>query len=210
LSRGAAKENLFGKRDSIVTMASADFPSPLSAGISPGQGLFFPFAPLGSTECRQWLLGFAFASAPDTLPHCPFVFLRSNVCYHPFAPAPCGDLAVRLRLAPQAPGENISSRQIRPLPGTLVWCNRIIFTAVALKLACGEARLVSIADQRSVTEEQRSHRPISAQPEGRQFFFAQTSLLTPYRSLTDMLVVRASPARKITCRDCKANSVTPH
>ena len=147
----------------------------LNSGVSPGQCLFFPFAPLGSTECRQWLLGFAFASAPDTLPHCPFVFLRSNVCYHPFAPAPCGDLAVRLRLAPQAPGENISSRQIRPLPGTLVWCNRIIFTAVALKLACGEARLVSIADQRSVTEEQRSHRPISAQPEGRQFFFAQTS-----------------------------------
>ena len=39
--------------------------------------------------------------------------------FHPFAPTPCeDDLAVRLRLAPQAPGGNISSRQTRPLPGT--------------------------------------------------------------------------------------------
>src|SRR6266436_1276472 len=39
---------------------------------------------------------------------------------HPFAPPPCGDdLAVRLRLAPQAPGGNLSSLQTRPLPGTL-------------------------------------------------------------------------------------------
>src|SRR5207245_10987137 len=60
-------------RSSIATMASADFPASLKAGISPGQGLFFAFAPLVSTECRQWLLGFVFAStlAPDILPHCP-------------------------------------------------------------------------------------------------------------------------------------------
>ena len=38
----------------------------------------------------------------------------------PFAPASCGDdLAVRLRLAPQAPGGNLSSRKSRHLPGTL-------------------------------------------------------------------------------------------
>ena len=38
---------------------------------------------------------------------------------HPFAPAPCGDdLAVRLRLASQAPGGNLSSRKTRHLPGT--------------------------------------------------------------------------------------------
>ena len=38
----------------------------------------------------------------------------------PFAPAPCGDdLAVRLRLAPQAPDGNLSSRKSRHLPGTL-------------------------------------------------------------------------------------------
>jgi len=37
--------------------------------------------------------------------------------------------------------------------------------------------------QRSVTEEQRSPRPNAAQPEGRQAFFALTSLLAPYRPL---------------------------
>ena len=38
---------------------------------------------------------------------------------HPFAPPPCGDdLAVRLRLASQAPGGNVSSRKTRHLPGT--------------------------------------------------------------------------------------------
>src|SRR5438034_8436382 len=34
----------------------------------------------------------------------------------------------------------------------------------------------------AVTDEQRSHRPNSAQPEGRQVFFAQTLLLAPHRS----------------------------
>src|SRR5258705_448415 len=34
----------------------------------------------------------------------------------------------------------------------------------------------------AVTDEQRSHRPNSAQPGGRQVFFAQTSLLAPHRS----------------------------
>src|SRR5258705_2106886 len=37
----------------------------------------------------------------------------------------------------------------------------------------------------SVTDEQRSHRPNSAQPSGRQFFFGQTSLLAPYRSTVE-------------------------
>ena len=37
-------------RASNATTASADSPTPLSAGVSPGQCLFFPFAPLGSTE----------------------------------------------------------------------------------------------------------------------------------------------------------------
>ena len=45
--------------------------------------------------------------------------------FHPFAPAPCGDdLAVRLRLASQAPDGNLSSRKTRHLPGTLVPPNR--------------------------------------------------------------------------------------
>ena len=34
----------------------------------------------------------------------------------------------------------------------------------------------------AVTDAQRSHRPNSAQPGGRQVFFGQTSLLAPYRS----------------------------
>ena len=76
-------------RTSNATMASADSPAPLSARASPGQSLFFPFVPLGSTQCLQWFLGFVFAStlAPDTLPHSPFVFLRSNVCLPPFRAA---------------------------------------------------------------------------------------------------------------------------
>jgi hypothetical protein len=73
-------------RPSTATMASADSPAPLSAGVSPGQCLFCPLAPLGSTKCRQWLLGFVGPStlAPDILPHCPFVFLRSSVGLPPF------------------------------------------------------------------------------------------------------------------------------
>ena len=39
-------------RTSSATTASADFPASLNAGISPGQGRFFPLAPLGSTACR--------------------------------------------------------------------------------------------------------------------------------------------------------------
>src|SRR5207247_5411883 len=53
-------------------------------------------------------------------------------------------------------------------------------TFVAPNLACGEAGGGSIP-QGAVTDEQRSHRPNSAQPLGRQLFFAQTSLLAPYR-----------------------------
>src|SRR2546428_5343272 len=55
-------------------------------------------------------------------------------------------------------------------------------TFVALNLACGEARGGRIPGHGAVTDEQRSHRPNSAQPGGRQVFFAQTSLLAPYRS----------------------------
>src|SRR5438552_18381720 len=48
----------------------------------------------------------------------------------------------------------------------------------------GEARATSISRSGAVTDEQRSHSPISAQPAGRQLFFPQTSLLTPYRSIS--------------------------
>src|SRR5206468_2874871 len=55
-------------------------------------------------------------------------------------------------------------------------------TFVAPNLACGEARGGRIPGHGAVTDEQQSHRPNSAQPGGRQVFFAQTSLLAPYRS----------------------------
>src|SRR6266403_3712011 len=74
-------------------------------------------------------------------------------------------------------------------------------TFVAPNLACGEARGGRIPQSGAVTDEQRSHRPNSAQPSGRQFFLAQASLLAPYRPLKGMLVARASPAPKIPCRE---------
>src|SRR6266704_5128485 len=51
---------------------------------------------------------------------------------------------------------------------------------VAPNLAGGEAQWPRAAPRSgAVTDEQRSHRPNSAQPAGRQVFFAQTSLLAP-------------------------------
>ncbi|MCX6928083.1 MAG: hypothetical protein NT154_33455, partial [Verrucomicrobia bacterium] len=58
----------------------------------------------------------------------------------PFAPPPCGDdLAVRLRLASQAPGGNLSSRETRHLPGTLAadGSRRIHFAANSAPTAVG-------------------------------------------------------------------------
>src|SRR5213080_2127937 len=55
-------------------------------------------------------------------------------------------------------------------------------TFVAPNLACGEARGGRIPQSGAVTDEQRRHRPNSAQPSGRQFFSGQTSLLAPHRS----------------------------
>src|SRR5437667_12303304 len=94
----------------------------------------------------------------------------------------------------------------------LCLCARVVrfmktYTLVAPNLACGKARgasalALSIPRSGSVTDEQRSHRPNSAQPCGRQFFFGQTSLLAPHRPMTGMLVVRASSGQKISCREC--------
>src|SRR5436853_4878640 len=74
-------------------------------------------------------------------------------------------------------------------------------TFVAPNLAWGKARGGSISRSGSVTDEQRRHRPNSAQPFGRQFFFGQTSWLAPYRPLKGMLVARASSGRKIPRRE---------
>src|SRR5207248_7115740 len=65
-------------------------------------------------------------------------------------------------------------------------------TFVASIFGSGEARRGSIPRSGAVTEEQRSQNRKATQPSGRRFFLAQTSLLTPYRPLKGMRVVRAS------------------
>src|SRR4051812_22586354 len=60
-------------------------------------------------------------------------------------------------------------------------------TFVAPNLACGEARGGRIPFPGAVTDEQRCHRPNSAQPAGRQVFFAHTSLLAPSQPAAGML-----------------------
>src|SRR5206468_8254422 len=66
--------------------------------------------------------------------------------------------------------------------GWLVWCLRNNYTFVALKLAWGEARGRECIPSDTRPTEQRSPRPISAQPEGRHVFWAKALLLAPYRS----------------------------
>src|SRR3989441_11278310 len=81
------------------------------------------------------------------------------------------------RAATQLPPVSLGC-SFRPLVLCLLngWC------FVAPRLACGEARGGSIPRSGAVTDEQRSHRPTWGQPEGRQFFSVQASLLAPYRS----------------------------
>src|SRR6266481_8278489 len=68
--------------------------------------------------------------------------------------------------------------------GSLVWCLRNNDTFVALKLAWGEARGRECIRSDTRPTEQRSPRPISAQPGGRHVFWAEPLLLAPYRSTT--------------------------
>src|SRR2546428_8893060 len=65
---------------------------------------------------------------------------------------------------------------------SLVWCLRNNYTFVALKLAWGEARGRECIPSDTRPTEQRSPRPISAQPQGRHVFWAEALLLAPYRS----------------------------
>src|SRR2546425_2116503 len=67
-------------------------------------------------------------------------------------------------------------------PNLLVWCLRNNYTFVALKLAWGEARRRECIPSDTRPTEQRSPRPISAQPEGRHVFWAEALLLAPHRS----------------------------
>src|SRR6266516_520986 len=64
----------------------------------------------------------------------------------------------------------------------LVWCLRKNYTFVALKLAWGEARRRECIPSDTRPTEQRSPRPISAQPRGRHVFWAEALLLAPHRS----------------------------
>src|SRR6266571_8457348 len=88
--------------------------------------------------------------------------------------------------------------------------NIITMTFVAPNLAWGKARGGSISRSGSVTDEQRRHRPNSAQPFGRRFFLGQTSLLAPHRPLKGMLVARASSGRKIPRRERHRNYAHDH
>src|SRR5205807_4439175 len=71
--------------------------------------------------------------------------------------------------------------EMRPVPD-LVWCLRNNYTFVALKLAWGEARRRECIPSDTRPTEQRSPRPISAQPKGRHVFWAEALLLAPHRS----------------------------
>ena len=77
---------------SRATTASADFPPPLSGGISPGQVPDLSLHAHWLYVLRRCLLGFARASllARGRPPHCQFVFLKPKVCLQPFQRVPCG------------------------------------------------------------------------------------------------------------------------
>src|SRR6266704_1989300 len=66
--------------------------------------------------------------------------------------------------------------------GELVWCLRNNYTFVALKLAWGEARRRECIPSDTRPTEQRTPRPISAQPGGRPVFWAEALLHAPHRS----------------------------
>src|SRR3989449_4191664 len=96
---------------------------------------------------------------------------------------PPGRLGTRLRLLEGRPG----------LFDMLVWCLRNTYTFVALKLAWGEARGRECIPSHTRPTEQRSPRPISAQPGGRPVFWAEALWLAPYRSTAGYALV---PVRK--------------
>src|SRR6266498_4893016 len=75
-----------------------------------------------------------------------------------------------------------SLQTMRRFASLLVWCLRISYTFVALKLAWGEARRRECIRSDTRPTEQRRPKPISAQPGGRHVFWAEALLLAPYRS----------------------------
>src|SRR5438445_12979253 len=98
----------------------------------------------------------------------------------------------------------------------LVWCLRNNYAFVALKLAWGEARGRECIRSDTRPTEQRSPRPISAQPEGRHVFWAEALLLAPHRSTSGyaLVPVRKHLAPSLRPKSIAANvsviSETPH
>jgi hypothetical protein len=94
-------------RPSIATTASADFPAPLSAGISPGQVPVLSVRTSGLYRMPSVTVGLSCVVACSPPTSCLSAHLCSfsrTFAFHPFAPPPCGDdLAVRLRLASLPP-----------------------------------------------------------------------------------------------------------
>ena len=105
-----------------------------------------------SFRSRRWALQTAVSDsrASCSLAHSPpTACLTAHSCScgrtfacRPFAPAPCGDdLAVRLRLASQAPGGNLSSRKTRHLPGTRAQVSNLPYR----RLPVGRANAIAMA-----------------------------------------------------------------
>src|SRR5437660_10362637 len=92
----------------------------------------------------------------------------------------------------------------RSLTRTLVWCLRNNCTCVAPKLAWGEARGRECIRSDTRPTEQRSPRPISAQPEGRHVFWAEALLLAPHRSTSGYAPV---PVRKHLAPSLRPESI---
>src|SRR5437588_2783500 len=88
---------------------------------------------------------------------------------------------------------NRSTLQRRETARDLVWCLRNNYTFVALKSAWGEARGRECIPSDTRPTEQRSPKPISAQPGGRPVFWAEALLLAPHRSTSGYALV---PVRK--------------
>src|SRR5439155_17503472 len=87
--------------------------------------------------------------------------------------------------------------------GKLVWCPRNSYTFVALKLAWGEARRRECIPSDTRPTEQRSPRPIPAQPGG-HVFWAEALLLGPHRSTAGYALV---PVRKHLAPSLRPKSI---
>src|SRR6266516_79581 len=104
---------------------------------------------------------------------------------------------VSANLVERSGGGNERRNEAPSLPRSwmrvLVGCLRNTYTFVALRLAWGEARGRECIPRDTRPTEQRSPRPISAQPGERHVFWAEALLLAPHRSTSGYALV---PVRK--------------